>query len=327
MMDLSDLSALLGEELKAAGHTDIWVVTGPQPPSGAKQVDASGLLAEARRLADNIGCYVHAVVVDTTAASEAFTFGADRAHVVADPVTYLLGQQPEFVFFTAEHGAAAAEFAQRGSAGLIDQAIGPLGIDPETRALSARRAVYRGDYLLDLAVITPLKVAAVRLDSLAPTMPDDTHTGEIVASGEDEPAVQLWHDLGQASYRPAAQPPLWKANVIVAAGRGLVDEDGFHRAKQLATRLGAEIAGDRSVRGRGWIDEAREIGVTGQEVSPTLYVAAGVLGDTVHNAAIAGARNVVAIHIRADAPIFATADIAVVGEPKQVLAELLDALA
>jgi electron transfer flavoprotein alpha subunit len=91
----------------------------------------------------------------------------------------------------------------------------------------------------------------------------------------------------------------------------------------LAEKLGADLGGDRSAQDMGWIDEARVVGVTGQEVAPDLYVAVGVRGDTVHNAAIAGARHVIAVHANPAAPIFAVADEAVVGEPKNILTELL----
>jgi electron transfer flavoprotein alpha subunit len=100
-------------------------------------------------------------------------------------------------------------------------------------------------------------------------------------------------------------------------------EAGLALAHQLAEKLGAEFAGDASARDLGWVDEAHEVGVTAQEVAPDLYVALGILGDTIHNAAIVVAKRVIAVHANPDAPIFAAADEAIVGEPREFLRHLL----
>ena len=160
---------------------------------------------------------------------------------------------------------------------------------------------------------------------LPPAARDGARTGEIQTSeaAADDDRVR---DLGPVDFAPPDWRPLTKARVIVAVGRGMEDAEGVALAAELAERLGAELAGDRGARDAGWIDEAHEVGVTAQEVAPELYVALGVLGDTVHNAAIVGARRVAAVHANPRAPIFAAADVAVAGEPKVVVRALLEAL-
>jgi electron transfer flavoprotein alpha subunit len=154
---------------------------------------------------------------------------------------------------------------------------------------------------------------------------DPSRTGEIETI--DAPSTDnRVHDLGPINFSPPNWRPLSKARVIVAAGRGLQDAEGMALAAELAALLGAELAGDRSARDLGWVDVDHEVGVTAQEVAPELYVALGVLGDTVHNAAMVGARRVVAVHANRRAPIFAVADVAVVGEPKVIVRGLLERL-
>ena len=115
--------------------------------------------------------------------------------------------------------------------------------------------------------------------------------------------------------------------MIVSAGRALKDADGFALAEKLARALGAELAGDRSARDLGWVDEAHEVSVMSQEVAPEVYIALGIRGDTYHNAAIAGARHVIAVYADAGAPIFKAADQGVVAEPKEFAQALLAQLA
>ncbi len=323
-MDMAEISALLGEDVNASTTADIWVLL-PAADGGSVRAADLALVGEARRLADSLGCYVHAVISDEAAAQPAIACGADRVHVTADAAGYLAAQQPEFVLMPATHNALAATLAQRLRAGLITDVRGPLEIEAASRALLAPHPVYAGEYYVDLAVSSAVKTATLDAAALAAPNADPSRTGEITR-GELEPAAARWRDLGPADYQPPRWRPLSKARVIVAAGRGVRDADGLALAAKLARLLRAELAGDRSARDSDWVDEAHEVGVTAQEVTPELYLAVGILGDTVHNAAISGARQVIAIHPNAIAPIFKVADLGLVAEPKDVLPKLIDAL-
>ena len=323
-MDIADLSALLGEDVTTTTAADFWVVL-PGNAAGALLPGDLALVGEARRLADGLGCYVHAVIPTNDAAGPAIAAGADRAHVTLDPAGYLAGQQPEFVLLPATHNALAAALAQRFQAGLITNVRGPLSVESDTRALLAPHPVYGGDYFLDLAVTSAVKLATLDTTGLIAPPVDPSRAGEVIQS-ELPSAVDQCRDLGPADHQPPQWRPLSKARAIVAAGRGLRDADGLALAAELARLLGAELAGDRSARDTDWVDETHQVGVTAQEVAPDLYVAVGIQGDTIHNAAITGARRVIAIHADPSASILSVADLGIVGEPKEVLAELIAAL-
>lgn len=312
-MDMDALSQLVGEDLSAASYADIWAVL---PDAGTLP-----LLGEARRLADSLGCYVHAVIADEALAQRAIACGADRVHVTEVPGMYLQGQHPEFALYPVSRNAQAAKAAQKHSAGLITDARN-LSIDDSTRALGGSHPVYGGEYFVDVALTSAAKFATLDPRYLPEPYADPSRSGELVPNDFAAPPPQF-RDLGPVDFTPQAWRPLTKARVIVAAGRGVRDAEGFALVKQLAVKLGAELAGDRSARDSGWIDEAREVGVTGVEVAPDLYIAVGIRGDTIHNAAIAGAKRVIAIHPNPDAPIFAVADECVVAEPKELLPQLL----
>jgi electron transfer flavoprotein alpha subunit len=315
----------MGEEIPAETYSDIWVVL----PGDATQERASAgdlaMVGEARRLADGLGCYVHAVVPSEALARAAIDCGADRVHVTGRPGAYVAEQHPEFVLWPASENAQAAALAQRLRAGLVTGVGGGLQIDPDTRELLASHPVYGGDYFVDTIVTSAVKMATIETHMIMAPDEDPGRSGEVIRD-ELTPAASRLQDLGPADYAPPDWRPLSKARVIVAAGRGAHDAEGFALVASLAKALGAELAGDRSARDSGWIDEAHEVGVTGQEVAPELYVAVGVLGDTVHNAAITGARQVIAIHPNPKAPIFAVSHIAVAGEPKTILPKLIAAL-
>ncbi len=120
----------------------------------------------------------------------------------------------------------------------------------------------------------------------------------------------------------AQQVDLTKADVIVAVGRGIGGGDKLGPVEELARALGAEIGASRPVIDSGWLPRERQIGSSGQTVSPRLYIAAGISGAIQHLVGMKGSSVIVAINKDPTAPIFSVADYGVVGD----LHELLPAL-
>jgi electron transfer flavoprotein alpha subunit len=119
---------------------------------------------------------------------------------------------------------------------------------------------------------------------------------------------------------------LTRAEAIVAVGRGIGSAANVEMARRLAGVLGAELAASRPVCDEGWLPLERQIGSSGLTVSPKLYVAIGISGAIQHLAGMRGAGTIVAINKDARAPIFRVADIGVVGDLREILPALIQAL-
>ena len=117
---------------------------------------------------------------------------------------------------------------------------------------------------------------------------------------------------------------LTQAEIIVSVGRGIKEQKNIDLAQQLATALGGEIAASRPICDNGWLPMDRQIGSSGQTVSPKLYLALGISGAIQHIVGMKGARAVVAINKDSEAPIFEIADVAVVGNLFDIVPPLIE---
>ena len=119
---------------------------------------------------------------------------------------------------------------------------------------------------------------------------------------------------------------LGKAEVIVSAGRGIGNADNIGMVADLARALGGEYGASRPVVDAEWVEHNRQVGTTGQTVSPKLYVACGISGAIQHLAGMKKSEFVVAVNTDRDAPIGEIADVLVVADLKQFLPELTQRL-
>ena len=119
---------------------------------------------------------------------------------------------------------------------------------------------------------------------------------------------------------------LSQAERIVSVGRGIKEEANIALARQLAEALGAELAASRPICDAGWLPMERQVGSSGQTVSPKLYLALGISGAIQHLVGMKGSSTIVAINKDADAPIFEVADYGIVGDLFEVVPAMIAAL-
>jgi len=119
---------------------------------------------------------------------------------------------------------------------------------------------------------------------------------------------------------------LTSAELIVSIGRGIGKEENIPMVESFANKLNAQIGSSRPVVDAGWLDHSRQIGSSGQVVSPKLYLSVGISGAIQHLVGMKGSKSIMAINKDPNAPIFEIADYAIVGDLLDILPKLTENL-
>jgi electron transfer flavoprotein alpha subunit len=186
----------------------------------------------------------------------------------------------------------------------------------------------------DPAVITRIRwggslLEEARLHGAVKLLTVQPHTTSIETAPAGEPSVERFTpnlseaDLAVRVVEHVAAPTggvsLAEAKVVVSGGRGVGSAEGFAIIEDLAELLGGAVGCSRVVTSAGWRPHTDQVGQTGTKISPDLYVPCGISGATQHIAGCRGAKKILAINADAEAPIFASADYAVIGDLHEIV--------
>lgn len=303
----------------------VGVVLEPDRPRTSRE-----LLGAAAELANEIGGHVVALAFDTADPRELSGAGADAlvyiagAEIEEDAADvageWAAGEQPWALLAsgTLWGREVAARIAARSRSGLTGDAV-DLSIEDDR--VVAWKPAFGGWLVAAVTSRSPVQMVTVRPGMMPVPEPRIAHDVP-VAYRRATPRNRIHRLDGQ---RDDELDSLAAATVVVGVG-GSLPPDEYESLAELRTVLDAELGATRKVTDNGWLPRSRQIGITGRSIRPDLYVAIGISGKFNHMVGVRGAGVIVAVNRDPAAPIFAAADIGIVGDWHAVVPELTRAI-
>jgi len=308
--------------------------------SGRVKRGSLEVLTRCREIASANGHSLHALIAHPdagTLAGEVSRFGPDHIYTIDDSslaehrnaelvaaLSSCIRQSEPFLVALASTEATKdvlGSLAIETGASVIPDVA---GFSVDGTDVSADRPVLAAKYLVSVSTRAELTLISVRSGAYQPAeSPIDSEVVAIDMSRESSsPAYVLREILAAAS----GGVDLSEAETVVAAGRGVKDEEGKALVLELADTLGAAIGASRAVVENGLFPATSQIGQTGKVVSPDLYIAVGISGAIQHVAGMLNSRTIIAVNKDPEAPIFRYATYGLVGDLYKILPALTDAM-
>jgi electron transfer flavoprotein alpha subunit len=296
--------------------------------NGTVRKTTAELLTIARRLGEPSAVFVGD---GFDAAKEALArYGAEKVYRVESPdVTgHLVAPQAEvlaqlvasaspaavLIPSTSAGKEIAARLAIKTESGLITDAVDVQA--GEGGGVRTTQSVFAGSYSVTATVTKGTPIITVKPNSAAPEEAAGAAADEVVSIEVSEAAKGA--KITESKPKEATgRPELTEAAIVVSGGRGTGGD--FSKVEEFADSLGAAVGASRAAVDAGWYPHTSQVGQTGKQVSPQLYVACGISGAIQHRAGMQTSKTIVAVNKDEEAPIFELVDFGVVGDLFTVL--------
>jgi electron transfer flavoprotein alpha subunit len=319
-----------------SAYKDVWVLA--EQNDGHIESVTYELLGEGRKLADDLGQHLCAVVLGsgiTAKADDLIHRGAEKVYIV---------DRPELAYFQDEpYAAALIDLVRRNKpnvvlcgattigrslvsrvavsvrAGLTADCTG-LAIDPETRNLLQTRPAFGGNIMA--TIVTPNhrpQMATVRHKVMKEAEVDTSRTGRTIIDEIADEVLKSRTTRRSFVAEKESTINIAEADIIVSGGRGLQKPENFAILRDFAEVIGAGVGASRAAVDADWIPYSHQVGQTGKTVCPKIYFACGISGQIQHLAGMSSADMIVAINRDPDAPIFNIATYGIVGNALEIV--------
>ena len=310
------------------------------------------LLTKGRKLANQLGCQLEAVVAGTgldNVEKQVLKYGVDRLHVFDAPGLFPYTSLPHTSILVNLFKEEQPQICLMGAT-VIGRDLGPRVSSSLTSGLTADctqleigshedkrlgktyenllyqiRPAFGGNIIA--TIVNPEhrpQMATVRPGVMKMEVLDENYNGEVIRHEvakyvpETDYVVKVIDRQVQKS-----KNNLKGASIVVAGGYGMGSKEGFDQLFALAKELHAEVGASRAAVDAGFCEADRQIGQTGITVHPKMYIACGISGQIQHIAGMQDSGIIISVNSDPDAPINKIADYVIVGTVEEVVPKLI----
>ena len=225
---------------------------------------------------------------------------------------------------TADGRDLASRIAARLKLGLTGDAI-DLEINAQGQLVQLKPAL-GGNVIAPILSKTLPNLVTLRPGLLTPTAADNSaealvETMVAPSFSDHDITVLETHQVDELGAIALTQ-----AQVVLGVGMGIGGPESLPELQSLAQSIGATLATTRNVVHSGWLPHQVQVGISGRTIAPRVYIAVGIRGAFNHTVGIQKAGVILTINQNHRAPIFKAADYGIVGDWKEYLPPLVEAL-
>ena len=299
--------------------------------NGEVKKPAAEMLTIARRLGEPSAVFIGPGA--ETAKDLLARYGAEKIYAVSDPAAleHLVAPQAEVLAQLVQSTSPAAVLIPSNSAGKeigarlavkTDSGLITDAVDVQEGPVTTQ-SVFAGSYTVQAKVTKGTPIICVKPNSAAPEQANGAGAFEELSVSISDGAKAAKVTASEPK-KASGRPELTEAAIVVSGGRGTGGD--FSPVETFADALGAAVGASRAAVDAGWYPHSSQVGQTGKQVSPQLYVAAGISGAIQHRAGMQTSKTIVAINKDEEAPIFELVDFGVVGDLFTVLLQATEAV-
>ena len=311
------------------------------------------LLTKGRKLANELGVQLHAVVAGTNikgkVESQILPYGVDKLFVFDGEGLFPYTSKPHTDILVELFKREQPQICLMGAT-VIGRDLGPRVSSSLTSGLTADCTQLEiGDYddkkadkhyegllyqirpafggNIVATIVNPdhrPQMATVRSSVMKAEVLDPQYKGEVVYENVADfvPAEDYVVKVIERHVE-AAKNNLKGAPIIVAGGYGVGSKEGFDLLRQLAKELHGEVGASRAAVDAGFCEHDLQIGQTGVTVRPKVYIACGISGAIQHVAGMKESGIVISVNSDPNAPINDIADYVITGTVEEVLPKMI----
>lgn len=311
------------------------------------------LLTKGRKLANQLGVQLHAVVVGTgikgKVENQIIPYGVDKLFVFDAERLFPYTSAPHTDILVNLFKEEKPQICLMGAT-VIGRDLGPRVSSSLTSGLTADCTQLEiGDYedkktgklyknlLFQIrpafggnivaTIVNPdhrPQMATVRSGVMLREILNENYKGEVIYPDVSKYVSDTSYEVKVIDRQvEAARNNLKSSPIVVAGGYGMGSKEAFSMLYDLADVLHAEVGASRAAVDAGWLDNKRQVGQTGITVHPKVYFAFGISGQIQHIAGMQDAGIIIAVNNDPDAPINAIADYVIHGNAEEVIPKMI----
>lgn len=240
-----------------------------------------------------------------------------------DYIAKVIGEKKVFAVLypaTSFGKSVAARLSVRLGAGLTADCV-EIGYDEQGK-IWVQRAAMNDSVLARIKCINcNISMCTVKADVFQ-IRKSEGHSGKVIIEGELTESVLPYSIIESIKKNKEDTVDLNQYKKFFCVGRGVKNAETCERIRNIAKKCGACIIGTRAAVEDNIIDKAYQVGQSGKNIQPELYISFGVSGASQHMVGIKGNCTIIAINSDENARIFDYSDYKIVADVNDIIEQM-----